>query len=40
MNEGLNRFLSGVIEFEGNLIAMLDIEKLLLSEDFRQFDAA
>lgn len=33
-------FLSGVFELDENLVALLDIDKLLLSEEFRQFDAA
>lgn len=36
----MSRFIRGMIDIEGRLVALLDIDKLLLSEDFRQFDAA
>ena len=36
----MSRFIRGMIDIEGRLAALLDIDKLLLSEDFRQFDAA
>ena len=36
----MSRFIRGMIDIDGRLAALLDIDKLLLSEEFRQFDAA
>ena len=36
----LTRLMTDMVDVEGRLVALLDIDSLLLSEDFRQFDAA
>lgn len=40
VDDQVANFLSGMIDLEEQLVALLDIDKLLLSEEFRQFDAA
>lgn len=40
VNAQIARYLTGMVELEERLVTLLDIDKLLLSEDFRQFDAA
>lgn len=39
INSNIEPYLTGVVDSD-SLIALLDIDKLLLSEEFRQFDAA
>lgn len=39
INSNIEPYLTGVVDSE-SLVALLDIDKLLLSEEFRQFDAA
>ena len=38
VDERVAAFLLGVVEYEDQLVALLDVEKLLLSQDFRQFE--
>ena len=40
VSDQVANYLTGMIELEEHLVTLLDIDKLLLSEDFRQFDAA
>lgn len=39
VNGSIEQYLTGVVDAD-QLVALLDIDKLLLSEEFRQFDAA
>ena len=38
VNDQVTPYLSGVVEIDEALVALLDIDKLMLSEDFRQFE--
>lgn len=40
VNDQVACYLTGMWELNDQLVALLDIDKLLLSEEFRQFDAA
>lgn len=39
VDEQLSQYLLGAIEYENQIVAVVDIEKLLLSEKFRQFES-